>query len=82
MLLTGCRREEIGGLRWDEVQDGTDLVLGADRMKGNLAHEIALLPTIPQWGCQNGLTDSRATVFLADLAQVIRVLVDGKEKIG
>lgn len=44
-LLTGCRREEIGGLRWDEIQDDR-IVFGADRMKGNLAHEIALLPMI------------------------------------
>ena len=44
-LLTGCRREEIGGLGWDEVQ--TDrIVFGSDRMKGHAAHEIALLPMI------------------------------------
>ena len=50
-LLTGCRREEIGRLRWDEIQ-GDRIVFGPDRMKGNLAHEIALLPmissTLPQ----------------------------------
>ena len=44
-LLTGCRREEIGGLRWDEIQDDR-IVFGPGRMKGNLAHEIALLPMI------------------------------------
>jgi integrase len=44
-LLTGCRREEIGSLRWDEVQ-ADRIVFGPDRMKGNLAHEIALLPMI------------------------------------
>ena len=44
-LLTGCRREEIGGLRWEEIQNDR-IVLGPDRMKGNLAHEIALLPMI------------------------------------
>jgi integrase len=28
-VLTGCRREEIGGLRWEEIQ--TDrIVLGSD----------------------------------------------------
>lgn len=42
-LLTGCRREEIGSLRWDEIQDER-IVLGPNRMKGNVAHEIALLP--------------------------------------
>lgn len=44
-LLTGCRREEIGGLRWDEIQDDR-IVFGVGRMKGKLAHEIALLPMI------------------------------------
>jgi integrase len=44
-LLTGCRREEIGGLRWEEIQNDR-IVLGPNRMKGNLAHEIALLPVI------------------------------------
>ncbi len=44
-LLTGCRREEIGSLRWDEIQ-ADKIVIVSDRMKGNLAHEIALLPRI------------------------------------
>jgi integrase len=44
-LLTGCRREEIGGLRWDEIQSDR-IVLSPNRMKGNLVHEIALLPMI------------------------------------
>jgi integrase len=44
-LLTGCRREEIAGLRWDEVQVDKILIDSA-RMKGKQAHEIALLPMI------------------------------------
>ena len=44
-LLTGCRREEIGGLRWDEIQ-AEKIVIAPDRMKGRVAHEIALLPLI------------------------------------
>lgn len=44
-LLTGCRREEIGSLRWDEVL-ADKIAIGPDRMKGNLAHEISLLPMI------------------------------------
>jgi integrase len=44
-LLTGCRREEIGGLRWDEV-DQDRLAIGAARMKGGIVHEIAILPMI------------------------------------
>jgi integrase len=42
-LLTGCRREEIGGLRWNEVQQDR-LIIASDRMKGKLAHEVPLLP--------------------------------------
>jgi integrase len=42
-LLTGCRREEIGGLHWDEIQD-QHIVFGPNRMKGKFTHEIALLP--------------------------------------
>jgi integrase len=44
-LLTGCRREEIGSLRWDELHSDR-LVLGAKRMKGGIVHEIPLLPMI------------------------------------
>lgn len=44
-LLTGCRREEIGGLLWSEVQEDR-IVIDAERMKGKLAHEVALLPLI------------------------------------
>lgn len=44
-LLTGCRREEIGGLRWAEVQANW-LVIATGRMKGNSPHEVPLLPMI------------------------------------
>jgi integrase len=44
-LLTGCRREEIAGLRWSEVL-ADKIAIGADRMKGRLPHEIPLLPMI------------------------------------
>jgi integrase len=44
-LLTGCRREEIAGLRWDEIL-ADRIVIRPNRMKGNLPHEIALLPMI------------------------------------
>jgi integrase len=46
-LLTGCRREEIGGLRWDEVHDD-QLKIGAERTKGGIAHEVPLLPPISE----------------------------------
>jgi integrase len=44
-LLSGCRREEIGGLRWDEIQNNR-IAFSPGRMKGNLPHEISLLPMI------------------------------------
>jgi integrase len=44
-LLTGCRREEIGGLRWSEVGNEW-ITIAAARMKGKLAHEVPLLPMI------------------------------------
>ena len=44
-IFTGCRREEIGGLRWDELLPDR-LVIGADRMKGGAHHEVPLLPAI------------------------------------
>jgi integrase len=51
LLLTGCRREEIGGLAWREVEPQTSpgwIVISADRMKGHVEHEVPLLPTICQ----------------------------------
>lgn len=44
-ILTGCRRDEIGGLLWEEVQ-ADRLMIGGGRMKGAIAHEVPLLPAI------------------------------------
>jgi integrase len=44
-LLTGCRREEIAGLCWNEVQ-ADKIAIGAERMKGKLPHEVPLVPMI------------------------------------
>ena len=44
-ILTGCRRGEIGGLRWDEVLPDR-LVIGAARMKAGSSHEVPLIPAI------------------------------------
>jgi integrase len=45
LLLTGCRREEIGGLRRDEIL-ADRLAIGAKRMKGGALHEVPFLPMI------------------------------------
>ena len=43
MLLTACRREEIGGLRWSEIDLETRLLtLPASRVKNHRQHELAL----------------------------------------
>jgi integrase len=60
-MVTGCRREEIGGLRWSEVL--TDrLLIGADRMKAGTAHEVPLLPAIAA-ALPNGPKGSEGSVF-------------------
>jgi integrase len=45
VLLTGCRREEIGGLMWQEVDVGrAELNLPPDRTKNGLPHIVPLSP--------------------------------------
>ena len=41
LILTGARREEIGGLRWSEIAD-TQICMSSDRTKGAKAHSIPL----------------------------------------
>ena len=67
-LLTGCRRDEIGGLRWFEVQED-QLVIATDRMKGNSVHEVPLyelvaatLPERPE-GAQGWVFGRRGSGF-------------------
>ena len=43
LLLTGCRREEIGSLLWTEVDlDAGKITLTASRVKNGRVHELAL----------------------------------------
>jgi integrase len=43
LILTGCRREEIGGLRWSEVNlDEGTITIAADRCKNGRAHTLTL----------------------------------------
>ena len=41
LMLTGCRREEIGGMCWDELSDGV-WSLPAERTKNKVARKIIL----------------------------------------
>jgi integrase len=40
-MLTGCRRDEVGGMLWSEIE-GALLVVGAARTKTNVPHEVPL----------------------------------------
>jgi integrase len=45
LLLTGCRREEIGGLRWEEFDAATGrITIAAHRVKNRRQHELTLPP--------------------------------------
>jgi len=48
LMLTGCRRNEIGGLRWNEIgknDKGKPIIaLPADRVKNKRTHVLPLLP--------------------------------------
>jgi integrase len=46
-LLTGCRRTEIGGLRWEEINESDGwITIPAGRMKNKEAYDVPLLPAI------------------------------------
>jgi integrase len=60
-ILTGCRRDEIGGLLWDEVKSDR-LLIGAERMKAGAVHEVPLLPAIAA-ALPNRLEDAEGSVF-------------------
>lgn len=45
LLLTGCRRDEIGGLRWSEIEfDGKRIILPGERTKAKRAFLLPLSP--------------------------------------
>lgn len=43
LLLTGCRRDEVGNLRWNEVR-ADRLALSGDRTKNHRPHQVPLAP--------------------------------------
>jgi integrase len=43
LILTGCRRDEIGSLKWSEIDDGV-LTIPAARSKNRKAHSLTLPP--------------------------------------
>jgi integrase len=46
LILTGCRLNEIAGMRWAELSDDlTSLKLPAERVKNRVPHDVPLPPT-------------------------------------
>ncbi len=49
LILTGCRREEIGGLRWGEInRDAGTITLPSERVKNRHAHVLPIAPMAMQ----------------------------------
>lgn len=64
LVLTGQRREEVGGMRWSEIDiEGALWRIGADRTKNGLAHDVPL--SAPALAVLSGLEprDRRDHVF-------------------
>ena len=68
MILTGCRRQEIGGMRWGEfAPDGTSWTLPAARAKNERALTLPMMPmmshiidTVPRMAGRDQLFGERA----------------------
>ena len=45
LILTGQRREEVGGLRWDEINSGV-ISFPKERTKNHRAHEVPISPAV------------------------------------
>jgi integrase len=49
LTLTGCRREEIGGMRWSELnEDHTEWELPGERAKNGRAHKLPITPLMAE----------------------------------
>jgi integrase len=49
LILTGCRREEIGGLRWSEIdRDAGTITLPSERVKNRREHVLPITPLMAQ----------------------------------
>ncbi|MDA9415702.1 integrase [Bradyrhizobium sp. CCBAU 25360] len=64
LLLTACRRDEIGGLRWEEIDlTAGKLALPKERTKAKRGHEIALPATAIEIVKSIRRRNSRGTLF-------------------
>src|SRR5262249_24347045 len=68
MILTACRREEIGGMAWGEFKaDGTEWTLPAERSKNKRAHTLpvmtmmrSIIDTVPRLAGREQLFGERS----------------------
>jgi len=75
LILTGCRRQEIGGMRWSEFDNPdnpTAWTLPAERSKNGKAHKLPLVPmttkiisTVPKMVNRDQLFGTRADAGFA-----------------
>jgi integrase len=64
LILTGCRRSEIGGLRWDEIDfDEALITLPPSRVKNKREFEIPLSPAAMQILKHQPMREGRECVF-------------------
>ena len=66
LILTACRREEIGGMTWDEIA-GASWTLPKERSKNGKAHTLPLMPamldiikTVPRMASRDHLFGERS----------------------
>jgi integrase len=62
LLLTGCRANEIAGLRWDEIYSDR-IVLPAERVKNKRTHVVPLTATVRTILDGRPRSSNKATVF-------------------
>ena len=49
LILTGCRRDEIGSLRWSEIDNESRLIaLPGERTKNSRTHDVPLSKAAPE----------------------------------
>ena len=71
LILTGCRRDEVGGMPWSEIKDGIWVIPGA-RTKNKREHRLPMMPMmldaiagVPHWDHRDQLFGSRGSGFTA-----------------
>jgi integrase len=71
LILTGCRRQEVGGMCWSEIDlDAGTWTIPSARTKNKRAHTLPLMPAaleivraIPQWASRDFLFGTRGPGF-------------------